>query len=256
MTALAAALDKNPREEIGGNNPPQTAIDLARKCFKDISEFLTENPVIETESVARDAAQIVSRGKHMIAGLKAERRKQTDPLNDQVKGINAQYKKPRDLIENLTGEAATRLTNYAREEERKRQESADIARREAEEKERLAREAEALEREAKENAAVGEIVNVSAAIVQADQAFDDFTDASRVAARAEREIPVRLGDGLGRTVSMRSKEILSVENWQEAITEIGLNETIREAILTSARAFRKTNDRLPAGIASRTERSI
>lgn len=256
MVALPAALD-NPREVIGGNNPPpNNAIENARGCFTELSKFLTENPVIQDETQAREAAQFVSRAKSCIAGIEKERKAQVEPLNAQVNAINAQYKKPRETVQKLTDEVSGRLTAYAREEERKRIERAEAARREAEEKERLAREAEAREREAKENAEVGEIVNVSAAIVEADQKFDEFSKASREAARAEREIPVRLGDGLGRVVSMRTKETLLVDDWQKAITALGLTDSIRDAILTSARAYRKLNGELPAGVTSQTERSI
>lgn len=249
-------LAPNPREAMGGNNPPQDAIVLARGCFTELSKFLAETPVVVTEDNAREAAQMVSRGKNMIAGLETERRKQVDPLNDQVKTINATYKKPRDLIQSLTDETAKRLTDYAREEERKRIEAAEAKRREAEEAERRAREAEARESEAKENASLGECANVSAAIVDADQAFTDFKKADRDAARAEREVPVRLGDGVGRTVSMRTKETLAVDDWQKAVADVGLTENIREAILTSARAYRKLHGKLPAGVSSKTERSI
>jgi hypothetical protein len=192
----------------------------------------------------------------MVAGLETERRGKVDPLNAHVKSINAEYKKPRELIEKQTEQVSARLTDYAREEERKRAEEAERARLAAEEAERIAREAEAREREVKENAAVGEAVNVTAAIVEADQAFSDFQKADREAARAAREVPVRLGDGFGRTVSMRTKETLQVDDWQAAINVLGLTEHIREAILTSARAYRKLKGELPAGVTSQTERSI
>lgn len=256
MYGLDEQEPENPRARAGGNNPPETAIDRARNVFKDFSAFLTENPVIEAEPAAREAAEIVTRGKHMIAGLETERRKQTDPLNERVKAINATYKKPRDLIEKLTGEVSGRLTAFMRAEEAKRAAIAEAKRAAVEEAERIAREAEAREREAKENASLGEVVNVSAAIVEADQAFDQFTKTGREAARAEKDVPVRLGTDLGRTVSMKTKETLLVENWQQAIEAMGLTDNIRDAILTAARAYRKLHDKLPAGVTSQTERSI
>jgi hypothetical protein len=49
---------------------------------------------------------------------------------------------------------------------------------------------------------------------------------------------------------------LTVTDWQAAITELGLTDLIRDAILTSARAYRKTFRELPEGIVATYDRSL
>jgi hypothetical protein len=240
-----------------GHNQPPTAIDAARTCFATLSKFLVDNPIIEAEETARGGAALLARAKNTIADIEAERKKLTNPLNDQLRTINAAYKKPRETIESIVDELASRLTAFARAEEEKRIAVAEQMRREAEELARIAREAEAAEQEAKDNAAQGEVLNVVQKIVEADHAFDQFSAANREAARAERDVPVRLGTGgIGRAVSMRTKETLWVSNWQDAMSELGLTEPIRDAILTSARAYRKLKGELPKGIISEITREI
>lgn len=249
------ALANNSREAIGGNNPP-SIIEGARNCFTTLSAFLTENPVFETEETARAAAGLLARAKLTIKDIEAERRKLGDPFKAQLDAVNERYKKPRETIQAILDELSGRLTTYNRAEEARRAAVAEEKRLAAIEAERIARAAETAEQEAKDNAAVGEVVNVVQAIVEADHAFDQFSLASRTAACAEREVPVRLGTGLGRAVSMRTKETLTVENWQHAIEVMGCNEAIREAILTGARAYRKLKGELPKGVTSTPTREI
>ena len=80
--------------------------------------------------------------------------------------------------------------------------------------------------------------------------------ASREAARAERDTRVRIGGGIGRVLTLRTGEVLSVTDWRAAINDIGLTQDIADAILKGARAYRKENGELPAGIARDTERSV
>ena len=254
---IASAVALNPRAVIGNNNPPPGLIDRARRFYIALADFLKETPVIQSHDEAKTAANFIEQSRATIGEIEDERKRFTKPLNDEVDAINGQYSPAREAIKSVMDEVKRRLTAFAAAEEARRQAEAAEARRAAEEAERIAREAEAIEADAKACADVGECgVNVAAAIAQADQAFSTFKRADRVADRAERQIPVRLNGGFGRAVSMRKTETLVLDDITAAIEAIGLTDKIKDAILSSARDYRKLNGRLPAGVSAVTDRNF
>lgn len=248
--ALADQL--SARLGIGGNKPP-SMLELVKGTVAALSDFLKGHPVISNEDEARAAKLMKDRADAAVKDLEAERDGRVRPLNEQVKAINDEYRPIRDPLEKVIAQLKGRMTDYAVTERRKREAIAEAARREAQEAERAAREAEAAERAAQAEAAEGvcdvDIVDVT---ITADQTFSAYQRASRIADRAERDTKVRIGGGFGRTTSLRKREVLTVADAHAAIEEMGLTDTIAEAILTSARAYRKNFGELPEGI-SRTE---
>ena len=243
------------RHEIGGNNPPDQTV-TAAETMRDISDWMAEHPVIE-EAHAREAKLFIDRGKLAIQDLEAERDSKVRPLNEQVKEINAYYKAPKVQLETVIRELASRIDSFIRAEEQKRIEAAREAARIAEEAEHRAREAERLEQDAMRSANTGELgVDVASAVVEADDAFRAYQKAERQAAIAEKETKAKIGGGFGRAISLRTKETLLVTDAIDAIHAIGVTESITEAILTSARAYRKLHGKLPAGVISETERKV
>jgi hypothetical protein len=178
------------------------------------------------------------------------------PLNTQVAEINGRYKPVRTALERLADELRKRLGAYARALEIERVRQAEAARQAAEEAERLAREAEAREREVFDDAEHGVVVDLAEAATAADTAFAAFQKADRTAARAERDSHIRITGGTGKAMGLRDREILTVTDWQAAITELGLTDNIRDAILTAARAYRKAFHELPEGITASYERGL
>lgn len=267
-TALSTEI--NPRAVIGGNYPPLeieaetspetaplVAIDTARAVYRSLSAYLKDNPVIQSHDEAKGAANLIEQGRRTLSEMEDERTSLVKPLNEEVKTINDAYRGPREYVDKVVSEIKRRLTAFAAAEEARRQAQAETARRAAAEAERIAREAEAREREAKEAANVGECdVDVAGAIVEADKAFASFKRTERAADRAENEINVRLAGGFGRAVSMRKSETLLVEDAHAAIVAIGLTDKIKDAILSSARDYRKLHGQLPAGVAAETERKF
>lgn len=242
--------------EIGHNAPPDMAASAA-ETMRDLSAWAAENPVIQAEESAREAKVMIDRGKLCIKDLEDERERKVRPLNEQVQGINAYYRHPRETLRKVLNEITSRLSAYIREEERKRIAAAAEARRIAEEAERAAREAEAAEQEAFRSASAGELgLDVAAHVVAADDAFRDAQIKARQAAIAERESHVKIGGGFTKAISLRQKETLLVEDPIKAVKAIGLTEEIKEAILKSARTYRKLHNRLPAGIASEIREEI
>ena len=223
----------------------------------EASKWLANNPVIETEDDAREAAKYEKRLKASFDELEAERDGKVRPLNDQVKAINEEYKSAQKPITEARNAVKNRLTAYALEEEQKRLAEARKLAALAAEAERIAREAEEREREAKDNAAQGEVgVDVIAATTEADQAFSRFKKADHAAAIAAKDSTVRIGTGWGRAASLRTKEILSVSDAHKAFAVMGLSDNLREALLTDARAYRKQHGKLPEGITSETKREM
>lgn len=241
---------------LNHNNPPGP-IEDAQSAIADLSKFLEAVPVIETEEQARQGKLHVDRTRATLGSLETARDQAVRPLNEQVKGINAEYKVVSVPLTKTLDELRFRLTDYAAKEEARRYAEAEVARLIAADAERAAREAEERERELKESATFGEVADVGAAIVEADRAFADFEARTREAARAERETNVRIGGGFsGRALSLRTKETLTIEHWGKAVMALGKNPKIEDAILSAARDYRKLHGKLPEGVVAYTERKI
>lgn len=242
------------RHAIGGNRPP-SQIDSATAAVSSLGAFLQFNPTIDSTS-ATPAAKLIDTTRRVLADLDDERRGKVDPLNQQVRDINDEYRPIRESVEKLLNTLRNRLTVFTAAEENRRLKEAAEARRRAEEAARLAREAEEAERQAAIDAEFGSPIDIAEATVEADQTFADFKKADRQAKIAERDTIVRLGTGIGRAVSMRNKETLHVDDLALAVEVLGPVDGIIDAVLSAARAYRKLNGRLPRGIRADMTREI
>jgi hypothetical protein len=113
------AIASNPRERIGGNNPPG-AIDFAKESAAALSDWMKDHPVIETDDDARAAKMLVDRAKSSLESMETERDGLVRPLNTQAKAINDKYRQPRTLLERVRNALADRLTAYAKRLEAER----------------------------------------------------------------------------------------------------------------------------------------
>lgn len=236
------------------NNPP-SALEFCAETTADLGKWLEDHPVIQTEEDARAGKLLVDRATATIADAEAERDKLVRPLNEQVKEINGRFKGPRETLKAICATLSGRLLDYIQVEKAKREAEAEAKRRAAEEAERRAREAEEREQEAKEESKSGAVVDILQRSVEADQAFAALQKAEREAARAEKDTHVKVGGGFRRALGVRTKEVLILQNWKAAIGDMGLSESLIEAILKEARAYRKAAGHLPAGII-RTEEEV
>lgn len=251
----------NLRAVIGGNFPPEeakpTLIDFAHKAVTAISAWMRDNPVIQDEDAAREGKAQADRANTNLKSLEDERDALVRPLNAQVKAINDRYRTPRTNLEDVRNELVDRLTGYAKALERKRLQEAEAVRKAAAEAAQAVLDAEQREREAHEEARQGVCdIDVAAVTVEANAAFARFEKAAHVAARADRDTKVRLGGGFDRVMTLRNHEVLTVTDWNAAIEEMGLTDDITEAVIKSARAYRKALGELPAGINATNERSL
>ncbi len=249
-------LDRTDIARLGHNHPP-SPIEIATGTTGELSRWMADHPAIQGEDAARAGKVLVDRAKAGLDEMEAERDGLVRPLNEQVKAINDRYRPARTSLEKLADELKRRLSAYARALEIERVRKAEEARKAAEDAERTAREAEQREREAIEDADQGVCdVDLGAATQEADAAFAAFRKADHVAARAERDSHIRITGGFNRAMGLRDREILTVTDWQAAITELGLTDIIRDAILTSARVYRKAFRELPEGVISTYDRSL
>jgi hypothetical protein len=240
-----------------GHNQPPSPIDYAREAMDDLANFLTDTPVIQTPEQAREGSLFVERSRKTIQDLEDARKAETGPLNERVKTINERYREIRTPMDGVVAELRQRLTDYTARLEAARIREAEAARIEAQRLEMEARRAEEAEREAKQNATLGEITDVAAAIVEADQTFSDYAKADRAAQIAESQTHVRLPSQLGgKALSLREKETLVLDDVKAAIAVMGVTDKITSAILSSARDYRREWGRLPDGIRSEITRSI
>lgn len=247
---------------VGSNNPP-SPIEYAESVVAEINAFLSDNPVIESEDQARAAKPFLDRAKAAFEEVERERDSKVRPLNEQVKATNDQYKalhntdsKKPGRFDRIIIELKARVSAFMIREEEKRRVAAEAARKAQEEAERLAREAEERERETIANAAAGEVVDVADATKQADEAFKEFEQQSRFAARAERNTKVKIGGGFDKSASLRTVETLHLESYSKALKAIGPNDKIRDAILSCAREYRKEYGELPDGVTASYERKL
>lgn len=248
---------------IGHNQAPE-ALAFAPETMVALSAFMAEHPIIASEDEAREAKKLLDRAKGCTGDIEAERDKQVRPLNQEITEINARYKavhntdsKKPGTLDKIINELKARLTDFVKAEEARREREANAKRLAAEEAERLSLEASQRERDAIDNARAGELgVDVTQVVVEADALAAQAGKAIREAARADKATHVKIGGGFGRAVSLRTIETLILDDPLQAIRAIGVNETIRDAILTAARDYRKQHGSLPAGVSSVTERHV
>ncbi len=238
------------------NNPPEV-LELASGVISAISEWMADNPVIETEELARDMKPYIDRARHCVKDLEAERKAKTKPLEDQVAEVNASYRATRGMLGKLLSEMLRRGEEYVKAEEARRTIIAMEAAAKAAELAEIAQAAELAEREKLDDAAKGEVdVNVAEVISKTIEAVEEYGKAARQAALAQREIEVKLRGGFGRAIGLKDKETLHIESLVIALSCIGQTPDIEEAVLKSARAYRKLHGKLPDGISATVEKHL
>ena len=251
---MAGGAQEDQKEMSGiGHNQAPSILEFCAETTADLGKWLEDHPVIQTEDDARAAKLLIDRATSTIADAEAERDKQVRPLNEQVKAINERYKTPRETLRRVADLLKERIAAFIKAEKERREQEAEDKRQLAEAAEARARESERIEREAREDANSGAVVDVATATLTSDRDFAEYQSASREAARAEKDTHVKIGGGYRKALSLRTKEVLVLHNWQKAIDEMGLSEALIESILKEARAFRKANGHLPEGVIATTE---
>ena len=240
--------------DIGHNQAPNQ-IEFSRDTVQALSDWMKDNPVVQTEESAREAKLLCDRASLCLKDMHDERDGLTRPLNEQLAEIHARYREPQNTLGRVLTELTARINAFIiREEERRKQIAIEAAAKLAE-AERIAREAEAIEQQAIEDAKHGVAdADVGVLVREADEKFSRFREARNAANRAKHATRVKIGGGFRRAASLRTKETLTIESVNDAIAEMGLTDAISNAVLKEARSFRKAFGALPAGIVSTKER--
>lgn len=240
-----------------GHNQAPGPIDAAKEAMAELSEFLKENPVVQSLAEAKQAGGWIERTRIALKAMEDERTEKVAPLNEKLSTINGAYRVVREPLTKLYDLLRARVTTYTRAEEAKRVAEAERLRKEAEEKERIAREKEADEAAAVAGAEVGELTDVGVATIEADAAFLDFSRTNREAQRAERNVNVRIGSVMGgRALAAHTEIVLTIDDPGKLITAMGLSERTAASLRTDARAFFKETGEWPDGITATKQRSI
>lgn len=240
-----------------GHNVPPSQIEFAHETAQALSKWMDDHPVIQTEDEAREAKLLVDRARNCRGELSQERVSRSAPYYRKWEEINAEYKQPSSILENVESEIRKRLSAFIAAEEAKRNEEARLAQEAAEAARQAAIAAEASETEAKSDASLGTAdVDILSAVQKADNAYQEYLKKERVRQKAQRAQKVRIGGGFKRAASLRNHEELIVENPHEALDALGLTDDIKEAMLKSARAYRKEFGELPNGVTSETTRAL
>lgn len=232
------------------NNPPASAsIEMAETAAKALADFLSAHPVIDASNEA--ALKIVyDRANLAKRDLDDADDTETKPLYRKWQDALAKYKPCRAKLDSLLSDAGGRIQSYLRAKKAEADRVAEAARLEAA---RLVAEADAAiaaHDEAVEDSKVGVIVDMNATLDEANRKVEEAQRALRSEARAERDTAVKLKGGFDRGIGLKApKKVLRLENFNDAISEIGLTSDITEAVFKAARAYKKLHGRLPKGIA-------
>ena len=249
------ALDMD-HAQIGHNQPPSVIV-AAKDTMGELSRFAADNPVIQSVEAAKLAAAWIERTRISLQAMEDERTPQSEPLVKRLEEINKPYRLVRQPLEKLYDLMKARLSKYNNAVEAARLREAQRLRDAAEATEREAREAERREQDAIAMAEVGECTDAGGAIVEADQAFKGFQKADRAAATAERNVPVRYASIVGgKSLSMRTAEVFTVEDACAAITAMGCSDDLKKQIIKDAKRYREAFGELPDGVTSKFERSL
>lgn len=231
------------------NSAAFSPLEIAAEQTEILAKWLADHPVIQSEEEAREAKIVYDRGYNAKADLEAVKEKEVTPLHTAWQNGLAKYRQPVASITTAVKSVWDRMQDWLKKEQDRKIDEAEAARKAAFVAEMAARQVEAAEREAKENASQGEVgVDVVAATAQADSAFADYKHADRDAARAMQATEVRVSGGIGRAIGIRREKVLILDDGAKALAALGVTEDIRTAILKSARAYKKLNNKWPDGV--------
>lgn len=248
-------LDATAPEMMGHNNPPEpTPYELSKTEIEGLVEeakcWLDGEPV-KDQAVADKIGLL--KGKLVKARTTAETRRQEEvkPHNDALKEIQKRYNA---LIGDTktTGKGIAILAEEYCDKALEPFLKALAAEKEA--KAKAAREA-ADKAAAEAQAAVRAAQGTDFATQEAAEAIlRDAKNAEAAANKAGKDT-ARVA-GAGRSIGLRTTEVLHVTDAIAALRDVGLTDGVKAAFLTAAREYRAEWGRLPAGVTATTERGL
>lgn len=228
-----------------GNISAFSPLEIARDAERELLDFLRKNPTIKDDFGAKEAKLAYDMAKKAFNELENARDKKTQPLHKAWHDAVAEFKPTIESFKSNIAAIDKIMQSYLREKKRAAEALAAEAERVRLEKERLAREAIAALRE-KENA---EPALQDAASEQATKAWSEYESAERECDSAKKATEVKIEGGFKNNMGLRAvKKIQVLDDAIVAIKEMGVTDDIKEAVLKSARFYKRMSGRLPAGV--------
>jgi len=255
-----------PRLDIGGNNPPPSALESALILLIRANAWLLSRPEITDADTAKEAGEIVERLRTSKKTLAVAQKAELAPHDQAIADVKAQYRDPVSKIDaalnDLLARSGAWLTREreriaaekaAQEAEARRlRDEADRLERERIERERLERErveAERLEAEPKAEAPT-DTEAADLAVIAADTAA---RIAEKAAARKVAPVAIKAA-GAPRAMTLRTYWSAVVTDEAAAIESFKDHATVRKAALAAALQVAnelartsKSEDAAPAG---------
>lgn len=250
-----------PLAAIGHNHPP-SPLASAGEAFTELRTWLSDHPVITSVADSKQGAAYIERTRIALGELETDRKAKVDPINAELREVNAAYKTAREPLENALKHLRKIMTDYATAVEAARIAEANRLREEAEAAARAAQTAAFQRDEAIENAQVGEAADVGGLIADAATVAKEAGKLDRKAAVAEHSVPVRVNSIMGgKALAMRTRRVLVVTDATKAYQAIKQNapllaQRIEDTIRICAEKFEDDIGALPAGVEERFERSM
>lgn len=263
----------NPRLEIGGNNPPPSALESALILTIRANAWLLGCPEITDADAAREAGEMVEKLRATKKNLAAALKVDLAPHDQAIADVKAQYREPASKIDAALSDVLARSSAWLVKERARI--AAEKAAQEAEAR-WLREEAERLERERieaarkadderrrlveAEEASAADIARVEAERQEAIEASERAVEAARTAKTAERaaekkiEVAAIKSEPARRAMTLRTYWSAVVVDEAAAIDSYRDHPTVRKAALAAAlqvanEAARteKREDAAPAG---------
>lgn len=222
---------------VGHNNPPApTPIEAARETLADLhltAEQWFDGADIETDGQADEVSRIVDAARKAKTRFEADRKAEKQPHLDAGKAVDTAWKPLTDAADRIVEVGKAALTPWLQAKERAKREAEAEARRVA----------DAAAEEARRLAAQ---TDGSLAAAQArDDAIEQAEAAQAKADRAARDRAGAKGEGMGRTMSLRTTYRSEVEDRRALLNHVArtrpadldtfLSEWARKAVAAGAR---------------------
>lgn len=226
----------NPATGIGGNNPPPYDIEKLAELKATADEFLKGADIWRTTDVTSEA--LAQQLTDMIAGLRANakavdaaRVAAKKPHDDAGKAVQAAFSPVLDRYKRALDVLLGKMTAY---QVRKQAEERERQRIEKEKADALAAEARMKAMEAEQSGGIDAQLEAEAAQKAAEKA--------QKAASKETKVNVGSASGAGRTVSLRTRKVVTITNIRHLFMHFQENERVIEVLQAVATAEANSKD--------------
>lgn len=193
------------------NPPPPTPLESAQEILADLTlegEAWLDGKPIENQAQADDVARLIDAARKAKTKFDNDRKAEKKPHDDAAKAVDAKWKPLITDAERIVEIGKAAQTPWLMQLEREKREREEAARREAEAKAEAARKLAA------------EADGSLAAAKARDAAIEEAKRAEAIAAKAAADKAGAKGDGMARTISLRTTWRSVVEDRRALLNHI------------------------------------